>query len=61
MDDEPPVKFQHMVILDGNNSQKRCVGANADLRRFKSEYFIADEDVDQFSKKVVAKANSIIG
>jgi hypothetical protein len=52
MEGEPTLQYQNMIIIDGNNSQKRSIHAKTDRRRFQSDYFIPDSDVDRFSKQV---------
>lgn len=41
-----------MLILDGNNSQKRSVFATEDHRTFDSDYFLSEETVNTFHKRV---------
>ncbi|KAG6884740.1 hypothetical protein C0992_005852 [Termitomyces sp. T32_za158] len=57
LEDEPPLKFSRMFVLDGNNSLKR-VGLPGDrqvgdLRTFKeSDYYISNEFVNEFANEV---------
>jgi hypothetical protein len=41
-----------MLVLDGNNSQKRSVFATEDRRTFHSDYFLPEEIVNTFHKRV---------
>jgi Kyakuja-Dileera-Zisupton transposase len=44
-----------MVILDGNNSQKRSATAKRDPRIFKSDYYLTPPEVNTFRKVVSVK------
>ena len=46
-----------MIIMDGNNSQKRSMFANADPRRFDSDYFLPEEHVNLFQRKIAVKVS----
>jgi hypothetical protein len=41
-----------MIIMDGNNSQKRSMFAQSDRRRFDSDYFLSDDDANVFRRVV---------
>jgi hypothetical protein len=41
-----------MIIMDGNNSQKRSAFARSDRRRFNSDYFLSDDDANVFRRVV---------
>ncbi|KAG6896570.1 hypothetical protein C0992_007383 [Termitomyces sp. T32_za158] len=57
LEDEPPLQFSRMFVLDGNNSLKR-VGLPGDrqvgdLRTFEeSDYYLSNEFVDRFANEV---------
>ncbi|KAG6823553.1 hypothetical protein H0H92_009819, partial [Tricholoma furcatifolium] len=56
---EPPLRYQRLVVLDGNNSLKRIKGIGtrkiADERKFESDYFLSPDFVDQYANEVKAR------
>ncbi|KAF8432351.1 hypothetical protein L210DRAFT_3413994, partial [Boletus edulis BED1] len=57
--DEPALSPTRLHCMDGNHSAKRLDGSgHADPRVFRSDYFIADGDVERFKDEVRSRASS---
>ncbi|KAG6809418.1 hypothetical protein H0H92_000329 [Tricholoma furcatifolium] len=56
---EPELRYERMIVLDGNNSLKRikAIGNRqiSDKRTFESDYFLPAEFVDQYANEVKAR------
>ncbi|KIY47446.1 hypothetical protein FISHEDRAFT_45344, partial [Fistulina hepatica ATCC 64428] len=60
LEDEPPLKINRMLVMDGNNSLKRIAGlrgrTTGDCRTFDSDYFISEEFVNSFAHEPLLNA-----
>jgi len=55
LEDEPPLEYDRIVAMDGNNSLKRCNRAAADTRVYEdNDYYLSQSQVDRFAHEVKA-------
>ncbi|KDQ18596.1 hypothetical protein BOTBODRAFT_97369, partial [Botryobasidium botryosum FD-172 SS1] len=59
LEDEPPLVWKRMIVMDGGESAKRVASAGkSDKRVFKSDFFLSEDYVNKFAGEVKSRSQS---